>query len=165
MPEPMTKAKLLDLIRSERKLLDAELADLDGDQLTKPGVEGHWSVKDLLAHLTAWEQRMIVWLKQALRSEVPQPLPAGMTWDDLDRWNEQIYRQHRDRPLDEVLAESDRSYRHALGAVELMPEEALIEPDYYVWRGGKPLWELVAANTYWHYQEHRQAIRSWLRRA
>jgi hypothetical protein len=164
MDEAMTKARLLALIRSERKRLDAELADLDGDQMTKPGVEGRWSIKDLMAHIAVWEQRMIGWLKQALRGEVPQQLPAGMTWEDLDRWNEETFLEHRDRPLDEVLAESDRSYRQAMRAVEMMPEKALIQPDYYVWRGGKPLWEMVAANTYWHYQEHREAIRSWLHR-
>lgn len=160
----MTKAELLARIRTERKLLEAELADLDGDQMTKPGVEGCWSIKDLIAHISVWEQRMITWLKQTLRSEVPQQLPAGMTWDDLDRWNEQTYLEHRDRPLDEVLAESNRSYRQAVQAVETMPEKALIEPDYYVWRGGKPLWEMVAANTFWHYREHRETIRAWLGR-
>jgi hypothetical protein len=164
MEQTMTKARLLALIRTERKLLDAELADLDGDQMTKPGVEGRWSIKDLLAHITVWEQRMIQWLKQALRGEVPQQLPSGMTWDDLDRWNEETFLENRDRPLDEIMAESDRSYRQAVRAVEMMPEKALIQPDYYVWRVGKPLWEMVAANTYWHYQEHREAIRSWLRR-
>jgi hypothetical protein len=164
MEQTTTKAGLLILIRTERKLLDAELAELTGDQMTKPGVEGRWSIKDLLAHITAWEQRMIQWLKQALRGEVPQHLPTGMTWDDLDRWNEETFLENRDRPLDEVLAESDRSYRQALRAVEMMPEKALFEPGYYVWRGGKPLWEMVAANTYWHYQEHREAIRSWLHR-
>jgi hypothetical protein len=164
MEQTMSKARLLALIRTERKSLDAELAELDGDQMTKPGVQGRWSIKDLMAHITVWEQRMIEWLKQALRGEVPRQLPIGMTWEDLDRWNEKTFLENRDRPLDEILAESDRSYRQAVRAVEMMPEEALIEPDYYVWRGGKPLWEMVAANTYWHYQEHREAIRSWLRR-
>jgi hypothetical protein len=164
MERTMTKARLLALIRSERKSLDAELADLDGDQMTKPGVEGRWSIKDLMAHITAWEQRMIEWLKQALRGEVPKQLPTSITWEDLDRLNAETFRENRDRPLDEVLAESDRSYRQVLRTVEMMPEKALIQPDYYVWRGGKPLWEIVAANTFWHYQEHREAIRAWLHR-
>jgi hypothetical protein len=164
MEETMTKARLLALIRSERRLLEAELADLGGEQMTKPGVEGRWSIKDLMAHLIVWEQQMIEWLKQALRGEVPKRLPTAMAWDELDRWNDETYREHRDRPLDEITAESDRSYRQALRAVEIMPEESLIRPDYYVWRGGKPLWEMVAANTYWHYEEHREAIRRWLRR-
>jgi hypothetical protein len=164
MEETMTQAELLKLIRSERRLLEAELADLDGDRLTKPGVEGRWSIKDLIAHLTVWEGRMVKWLKQALRGEVPEQLPSGLSWDDVDDWNQKSYLQHRDRHLDEILAESDRSYREAVRTVEMMPEEALIRPDYYVWRGGRPLWEIVAANTYWHYQEHRQAIRTWLGR-
>jgi hypothetical protein len=164
MEETMTKSELLALVRAERKSLDAELANLDGDLMTKPGVEGCWSIKDLIAHISVWEQRMIVWLKQTLRGDVPEQLPAGMTWDDLDRWNDQTYLEHRDRPLDEILAESSRSYRQAVRAVETMPEKALIEPDYYVWRGGKPLWEMVAANTFWHYREHRATIRAWLGR-
>jgi hypothetical protein len=129
--------------------------------MTEPGVTGTWSVKDLLAHITVWEQRMVGWVAESLRDRVPQQLPSGMTWDDLDQWNEQTYRESRDKPLDQVLTEFDRSYSQALEAVKAAPETELIDPDRFPWREGKPLWHMVAANTCWHYKEHREEIETW----
>jgi hypothetical protein len=28
-------------------------------------------------------------------------------------------------------------------------------------QGGEPLWEAIAANTFWHYEEHGEDIRRW----
>ncbi len=53
------KAALLRLIQSEHMQLEALLSTLDEEHLLRPGVTGSWSVKDVLAHLTWWEQAMI----------------------------------------------------------------------------------------------------------
>jgi hypothetical protein len=162
MSEQMRKSKLLEQIQAERERLERTLAELSTDQMTQPGIQDQWSVKDILAHITVWEKRMTRWLGETLRGEVPQMLPPGMTWDDLDQMNEQTYLENRDRLLAEVLSEFHHSYPQALGAVEAASEEDLIDPHRFEWRGGKPLWEMVAANTFWHYEEHGESLRTWL---
>ncbi len=162
MPEQMTKEHLIELTHLERRLLERALADVPDDQMAEPGAEGPWSVQDILAHIAVWEGRMVRWLEETLRGEVPEQLPPGMTWDDLDQMNEQTYRQHKDKPLAEVLSEFHRSYAQALKAVEAVPEAELLEPDRFAWRKGHPLWEMVAANMHRHYEEHRKGIRAWL---
>lgn len=157
--EQLTKAELLDAIRAGRKQLEAALAQLNESQMTQPGVESNWSVKDVLAHIVAWEQRMVLWVGQALRGEVPA-IPA--TWDEVHRLNEQSYWENRDRPLSEVLAEFQRSYPEALAVVEAAPEEDLMNPERFGWREGVPLARVVAANTWWHYAEHIESIQAWL---
>jgi len=162
MSEQMTKEHLIELTRSERGLLEHVLADIPDDQMAEPGVEGDWSIKDILVHIAVWERRMVRWLAETLRGEIPQQLPSGMTWDDLDQMNEQTYLENRDKPLAEVLSEFHRSYRAALKAVEAVPEADLLEPDRFAWRKGKPLWEMVAANMHRHCGEHRKSIWAWL---
>jgi hypothetical protein len=103
--EQMSKDKLVADIQLERQRLEESLAELSEDQMLVPGVLDDWTVKDLLAHITVWEQRMISWVAQTVRDEVPEMLPPGMTWDDLDEWNEQTYQKHRLRPLEEVMAD------------------------------------------------------------
>lgn len=164
MEEQMTKEKLLKEIRLERQRLEKTLERISAKQMITPGVVGDWTVKDLLAHITVWEQRMILWLEQTTREEVPEMLPPGMTWDDLDQWNEETYQKHRQRALDEVLADFKLSYPQALSAVQKIPEEELIDPEHYPWREGRPLWVMVAANTFWHYKEHEETISAWLKR-
>ena len=163
MEEQMSKPKLLEQIQFERERLEKTLAKISEVQMLVPGVIEAWTVKDLLAHITVWERRMIRWLEQTVRDEVPEMLPPGMTWDDLDQWNEQTYQKHRHRDLDEVMTDFELSYPQALNVVQDISEEDLIDPNRYAWRDDRPLWEMVAANTSWHYKEHEETITTWLK--
>lgn len=48
----MTKNELLNLLRLARAEWDALLASIDEARMREPGVEGDWSIKDLIAHVT-----------------------------------------------------------------------------------------------------------------
>ncbi len=163
MEEQINKEKLLKEIQLERQRLEKTLERISAQQMITPGVIDDWTVKDILAHITVWEKRMVQWLEQTTRDEVPEMLPPGMTWDDLDQWNEETYQKHRHRALDEVLTDFKLSYPQALSAVQEITEEDLIDPERYPWRDGRPLWVMVAANTSWHYKEHEETITTWLK--
>jgi hypothetical protein len=158
----MNKIEIMKLIPSEREALEGVLVRLSEEQMSQPGVENNWSVKDILAHITDWEGRMVQWIEETLRGEAPQRPAPGMTWDDLDRLNEQTYLLNKDRDLRDVLADFHRSYERAYSVVEALPEEDLIDPQRFAWRKGDPLWHMVAGNTWEHYQEHRESIEKWL---
>ena len=163
MDEPASKAEILGVIRPERDALTALLGGLNVEQLPQPGVESDWSVKDILAHISDWEQRMVDWIEASLRGEVPEQPAPGMTWDDLDRLNERTYLLNKERALDDVLATFESSYRRSLTAVEALSEKEFIDPKAFAWRKGDPPWHMVAANTWWHYKEHRETISNWLK--
>jgi len=162
MSEKMDKRKLLQSIKEARAKLEETVALVPEKWILEPGVEDGNSVKDILSHISIWERRMSDWLEETLQDKEPEMLPAGMTWDDLDRWNDETTLSLRDRTLSDVLQEFDASYRDALRAVEAASEEALVDPDRFPWRNGKPLWEMVSANMDDHYQEHEKSIRAWL---
>jgi hypothetical protein len=160
--EPMTKQEVLDLIQDEWHLLEAALGKLTPTRMLAPGLEGERSVKDILAHITAWERLMLQWLKETYAGVTPERPAPGMTWDDLDRLNEQIYVANKDRELAAVLAELENAYSQSVQAIQEMPEEDLFDGNRFAWREGDPIWHMVAANTWWHYQEHREQIEAWL---
>jgi hypothetical protein len=162
MEEQITKIKILESIHSEHEALDIMLKQLTDAQMTQSGVENNWSVKDILAHITDWEKRMVQWIEESLQGQTPEQPAPGMTWDDLDKLNEQTYLANKDRPLSAVLTEFDDSYQQSLKVVEALTEEELLDPNRFEWRGGKPLWYMIAANTWEHYQEHRETISNWL---
>jgi uncharacterized protein (TIGR03083 family) len=162
MSDPKSKSEALDLIREERQALEAVLRRIGEESMLAPGVQGDWSVKDLLAHMTVWEQRMVRWIGEALSGETPEIAQEGFTWDDLDRMNEQTYQEYKDRPLGEIMSEFRASFAEALGTVEAMAEDDLFDGDRFTWRDGDPLLRMVAANTWWHYKEHREDLERWL---
>ena len=160
--EPATKREMLDAIRDSRAQLEDTLGELAPEQMLQARVEGEWSVKDILAHIVDWEQRMVRWVAESLRGETPVMPAVGMTWADIDKLNEQTYLQNRDRALDDVLGAFHDSHQQAVQCVEAAPEDSLLNPEAFAWTKGDALWILVAANTWWHYAEHQESIQNWL---
>lgn len=156
----MTKDQILDTIRQGRREFDKILAPLTEAQMIEPGAQDDWSVKDILAHISAWERRATRWVGEALRGEVTQ-VPVT-TEAEVDAWNARVFQENKDRELADVLAESQQSYEEIVAATEAAPEEALVDPQRYAWLEGEPLGIIVAANTWWHYAEHAESIRAWL---
>ncbi|HXK32630.1 MAG TPA: maleylpyruvate isomerase N-terminal domain-containing protein, partial [Dehalococcoidia bacterium] len=68
---PADKRALIALTRRERGRLDDAVGALAVSRLTEPAFNDGWSVKDALAHVAAWEQRCLGWIKSSLRGERP----------------------------------------------------------------------------------------------
>jgi uncharacterized protein (TIGR03083 family) len=158
----MNKAELLGQIRREHERLEGLVGQLGEDQLTAPGVVGDWSVKDILAHITAWDRLLPGWLGAARIGAHPKLPSEGYTWADEDKLNESIYQQHKDEPPDKVLADFRESYALVQHEVEALSDEQLTDPQRYAWMRGKPLSSLVATDTSEHYAEFATAIEAWL---
>jgi hypothetical protein len=59
-----------DLNDAHQKLLDS-FAGLSDEEMTEPGVAGDWSVRDILAHLTAWDRETTEMFRAMLQGERP----------------------------------------------------------------------------------------------
>jgi hypothetical protein len=158
MAEEMTKDLLLQQMRSGRQSLEAALANLSPGQMERLATPGGWSVKDVLFHLAWWESHMALWLEEALRGAVPAMPAPGLTWDDIDQVNAQVFQEGQAHSLPDILAALADAQSRALLAVQAAPEVALTDVGSFPWRNQVPLWNMVAANTYWHYAEHADAI-------
>ena len=165
MDTSVTKAQLLELIRRERAAWEALLADVGESRMTRPGVVGDWTFKDVAAHLTAWRQRVVNRLRAAQRGERPAPAPwiaAGIPAED-DPINDWIYRANRDRPLADVLRESRESLEQLEAAAQALSEQDLTDPQRFSWMEGTSLSEAIFGNSMDHFHEdHEPELRAWL---
>lgn len=159
MDNPATKDELLHLVRTEWAVFEDILKQVQQQKMVEPNVENGWSVKDILAHITAWEKLMCQWLEEAVRGDIPE-----RPQDDagIDRLNARLYAQNRDKSLDEVLADFQNTHQRSLKVIQLVPENDLFDPQRFDWREGDPLWYMVGGNTFWHYREHSESIQAWL---
>lgn len=157
------KQELVDAIIAEHRRLDANLALLTDKEGLLPGVVGAWNTKDLMAHLTAWEQLLIHWYDAGQRGKASDPCPTGMSRRQIDAHNAQIFDRNRERPLGEILDEYQSSYAQVLELVRGLPEEGLFSPGAYPRTGRLRLADYVAANTCQHYCWAKTLLRRWLK--
>ena len=160
MEEKMTKSRLYEEIYAERDALENTLASLDESEMTDPILEGGWSVKDVLAHIVDWEQRMTLWINESLDGEGPD-LTSDWSDEILNKLNQEIYENNKDREYQEVWDEFQLSYQQSWKVVKRMTDEDLFEPHRFAWREGRPMWYIVEANMSGHYKEHNEAIKHW----
>lgn len=161
MANPTTKAELLTKIQKSYTEFEALLAPLSPAQLTTPGVNGDWSIKDILVHVATWQARAALILEAASRGETPRLTPPVTNEEEMDRFNDEIFLTHRTQPLDDVWSSFRASYQQLLAATEVLSEEDLFDAQRFPWRKGEPLWKLVGGDTFEHYPEHISMIEEW----
>jgi hypothetical protein len=157
----MNKAILLDKIHSGYVALEAVLAPLNEAQMTTAGVEGSWSIKDIIAHLTDWHDAMLDRLQATMQGRRPGFCASDLTAEEIERINEEVY-QRKLRSLMQVWSDFRSSYVEVVKTVETMKEEDLMDPYRFARVVGGSLWEVVAGDTYEHYSEHIESIQEWL---
>lgn len=163
MPRPGSKAELLNAIDRERSALNTLLATLTPEQMAMPGVVGEWSVKDVLAHLVEWEQMVLGWYGAGLRGETPQLPAPGYNWSQTPQLNQLIYEKHRDRPLDEVLAQYQSSHAEIMAVIRQLPDDELFGMQKYAWTSNNTLGAYFVSATSSHYLWAKNEIRKGIK--
>lgn len=161
MDVQLDKPKIIEQMRAEFGFVIRTIGLLTPDEMAREGAHGKWSVKDTLAHLTAWHMRLLGWLEQHRRGERPVLPEPGYTWDDRDVLNEKTWEANKARGLQTVIREFRESHARVLHLVDSLSERELTDTGRFEWAGG-PLGLLVAHNTYLHYFHHVTKIREWM---
>jgi hypothetical protein len=161
MAEIQSKSDLLASIRRERAALDAVVARA-GDRLAEPGLEGERSVKDVLAHISAWEKIAMALVRNNQPLQAPAPGETGASADPI---NDKVFEDNRLRPVAEVIAESKRTYAELIALVEELSEGRLTAALGAGREGAEhspPAAAVIRGNSDKHYEEHTEQIERWL---
>jgi hypothetical protein len=157
---PRTTAEMLQRIRTARAELDAIVAHLTPARLAVPGPDGGWSIKDHLAHVTAWEQITLGRLRGVPEHTLYGVDEGSVASLDIDRLNDILYRRDRQQPPEQVLAASGDSYAAIVSYVSAMPDAELQAPTAA--EDDRPRGAKIAGDTYEHYAERAEWITSLL---
>ena len=147
----MDRSSLRAAIEAGRARLDEALARYD-DAAMLDRVDEEWTRKDVLAHLEAWERR-VVGLLNGLRS--------GDLSDDTietDELNARFHARDRDRALAEVRTSEAEAYRALLAAIDDASDEELFDGSHFAWTDGDPLAGWFRGNGDEHYDEHLEQL-------
>jgi len=159
----MKKSELLHWLQTEYQQWEAFLEQIDPARMDQPGVAGAWSIKDIVAHLTGWQPRLIARIQAAQRGEPtpPPPWPAHLQTDDeINAW---IYAANHERSVREVLDEAQQVFQQLIAVIEGLPDDVQIDPAYHlVWLGDQ---RFPAGEFFDHFHDdHEPDVRAWLAR-
>jgi hypothetical protein len=156
------KQQALTALREEFNRWEARLASLNEAQITAAQLPEHWSIKDVIAHLRAWQQRSIARLEAAQMGRGPaypkwpeqfDPEAEGQP-HDLNAW---LYEQTRNQPWSRVYADWRAGFLRFLELAAALPENDLLKVGAYPWLEGYALID-VLQGSYEHHQEHAEYL-------
>jgi hypothetical protein len=139
-------------------------------RMTLKGVSGKWSIKDILAHILAYELYIADRMNEILHGEPYAPCKTQTALDafldqygypdfgspllDDDTPNAWVVERYKTVSLEDVVAQEIQAFSSIVSMLENMPERVITEHN---------LLDRVANNTYHHYREHLRDIRHWLK--
>jgi len=154
--QPMTRRlRLLKRVDEAWAAFTGSYAGLAEKDLLRPGVIGTWSVRDIVVHVTTWEEEAVTHLPGILAGR--RPPRYSVTYGGIDAFNALMTRRKKDLPLTEVFRQQAAVHRRLLALIERTPEEELAS--------GTRFRNRLRLDTYGHYARHTDAIRRWRRQA
>jgi hypothetical protein len=162
----MNKQQVLDTARAEFDRWEELLSGLSEAQILATALEDSWSIKDMMAHLKAWQELSMMRLEagqyghEPVRPNWPQELDLE-TESNIDEINAWIYTMHRDIPWSSLYPLWRYGYLRFLALGEAIPEDMLLKKKRYDWIEGYSLADSLI-NSAAHHREHREILVDWL---
>ena len=134
------------------------LARIPEADLLRPRTQGAWSVKDVLAHVAAWEEEGTRRLRLLARGQGHR-MVWYETMADADRYNARVVRAARRTPLRAMLRRLARARGGLVAALRRVPVRAIGDPS-----PGLPVTRWLREFAWTHEAGHRREIRAWWQR-
>lgn len=139
-------------------------------RMTLKGVSGKWSIKDILAHILAYELYIADRMNEILHGQEYAPCKTQTALDafldefgypdfgspllDDDAPNTWVVEKYKNVSLEDVVAQELQAFLSIVTMIEKMPQKLIEQHN---------LFDRIANNTSKHYREHLRDIRQWLK--
>ncbi|HSO27976.1 MAG TPA: ClbS/DfsB family four-helix bundle protein [Anaerolineales bacterium] len=161
------KHELLKLLQGERDRWEALLADFGTSHVGAPTLPSYYSVKDIIAHLMAWQQITVARLEAAQQQSEPV-IPDWLHGLDLDadeavdQVNDRIYTRYQNQPWPSVYRAWQTTYQRVLDLAQEIPASDLFKTGKYPWLGDYRLADVLEGTYHHHHEEHLEPLLAWL---
>jgi hypothetical protein len=145
------KQQLLKRLDQEWMTFKASYAGLSDSRLLEPGVTGNWSVRDIIAHVSWWEEEALAHLPLILSGG--RPPRYSVKYGGIDAFNALMTERRQGLSLAEVLRQQSDTHRRLVDHLQGVPEEQFTDETRFRHR--------LRLDTYSHYPKHAKAIRAW----
>src|SRR5258705_2843709 len=116
----MDRQQLLKQLDKQWMAFKESYAGLSDSQMTAPGVTGNWSVKDIVAHVTWWEEEALKHLPLIIK--VGRPSRYSVKYGGIYAFNALMTEQRRGLSLADVLMQQDETHSRLIAYIQSVPE-------------------------------------------
>lgn len=118
----MTKQSLLEVFEKSHKNFYELINVLTSHQLTEVNVLEHWTVKDVIAHLSAWNWEQAVEIDNILKNN-PTWNKKYRTKKDEDDFNNKAVEERKEQSLSIIIHEWEKSFKALIKRIEKLTKE------------------------------------------
>jgi len=160
------KEHILAALREQFNRWEELLASLSEEQITSPHFDFDWSIKDVIAHLWAWQQISIARMEGGVNNREPEfpkwVVDIGEDWEEnADGVNALTYETNHEKPWSDVYQNWRNGFLRFLELGNKISERDLLDGSKYPWLKGYSLAFILVAS-YDHHQEHLEKLTNWL---
>lgn len=142
----MKREPTLDRLEREWQALLQTWEGLPEKALLQPGAVGHWSVRDVMAHIATWNEEACKALPIILAGK---PLPRYL---GIDAFNAREQERKRHLSLEQVREELFATHDKLINLLKTVPESAFAIPRFR---------KRLRLDTIGHYREHAAQLAAW----
>ena len=118
----MKKKKVIEVFKSGHKDFQQLVKSLTANQISNKEVSENWTVKDIIAHLSAWNF--------AQAKEIDNILEGKSTWSklyktkkDWDEFNKNAVEERRDKNIKVIISEWESSFEKLINRLDNLTEK------------------------------------------
>lgn len=145
------KMDVLDKLGKAWEEFNRSYAGLAEGDMLRPGVMEGWSVRDILAHVSWWEEEALKYLPLVLEGR--QPPRYSVQYGGINAFNARMTELRKSLTLDEIHRQLEQTHARLLEYLETVPEEQFRTETRFRHR--------LKMDTYGHYPEHTRAVLAW----
>lgn len=152
MKRSRTKDEVIETIETSFTVFNRQLRRLDRKDFIRPGLIGNWSVKEMVAHIAAWQELCFTAILEILANIRP-----SINYNDelYDAFNEVVVEYSRRLTTKEVIQWFKQSNARLTSLISSLPKRELKE--------GTRIYEWIANSTWEHFVEHERELQRYLR--
>jgi len=156
------KAELLEYLAQGRARLLAAIEGLSEEEMTTSGVVGDWSVKEILAHIAAWDKETTAVIERAISQEHPEFDYTIRGRRGFAKWNAQEVEKRRAMSVGQILAEMEEAREGVIELTHQLSDEDLGRRFVPPWRWPSTPRRSLEIQAE-HDVEHADQIMAWRR--
>ena len=151
MARAQNKQQLLDFGEREFNRLMDLVGGLTPDRRDKEYVFDNRTVKDIIAHLLAWQLLEMKWYQEGMDEKKPAIPALGYTFKDAPKLNEKLYQEYKSISWDDLITKLTKTHNQLMNIVNKHTDDELSTKKKYAWTGSTSITCYLASALSSHY--------------